>query len=177
MAAADTDKQKLFEQLKAKGASDVEAAKFAGVKAPETKPNPKVEVNPAAAAAESTPKQPRSISVPSSMSTSRAQRIIFGVMLGATALTVVGDVLSGKASATDAIPRRMAAGTIAGIMLMILAVPLPKIASSLAAVIGIAALFVNPNGQKVLDAISKIGGNTTTTTGSGGPSAKPNRPE
>ncbi len=88
------------------------------------------------------------------MTTFRAQRLIFGIMVVVTIITIVGDIISGKAFATDAIPRRMVAGTIATIMLMVIAIPLPAIAAGLAGIIAIAAAFVNPDGPGVLEAIS-----------------------
>ncbi len=88
------------------------------------------------------------------MTTFRAQRLIFGVMAVVTVLTIVGDVTSGRSGSVDAIPRRMVAGTIATIMLMIIAIPLPAIAAGLAGIMAIAAVFVNPDGLGVVEAIS-----------------------
>jgi hypothetical protein len=88
------------------------------------------------------------------MNTSKAQRIIFGVMLGVTGLTILGDITSGKAGISDSIPRRMVAGTLAGIMLMLLAVPAPKLAASLAGVTAVAVLFVNPSGATIIAKLS-----------------------
>ncbi len=88
------------------------------------------------------------------MTTFKAQRLIFGVMAIVVVITIVGDITSGRAFITDAVPRRMVAGTIATIMLMIIAVPLPAIAAGLAGIIAVAAVFVNPDGPGVLEAIS-----------------------
>lgn len=188
MAVSKQDKANLAKKLVDAGGDPKEAAKFAGAKADPNELSPKeIEAfrageakgrkkaepsgtetpsQQAASPPEPEPKKlPKVVSgAGSSMSTTKSQRIIFGVVLFATGMTIFGDVLEGRNSVTDAIPRRVAAGTIAGIMLMLLAIPMPKVASSLAGVIGIASLFVNPNGQKVLEAISKIG---RTPKGSG----------
>lgn len=171
MAVSQKEKANLAKKIVEAGGDPEQAAKFAGAKPEGTpKPEPSGTETPAQQAAsppEPEPKKLPKVASGSSMSTTKSQRIIFGVVLFATGMTIIGDVLEGRNSVTDAIPRRVAAGTIAGIMLMLLAIPMPKVASSLAGVIGIASLFVNPNGQKVLEAISKIGGSKGSGTGSG----------
>ena len=107
------------------------------------------------------------------MTTFRAQRLIFGIMIVVTILTIVGDITSGKAGSVDAIPRRMVAGTVATIMLMIIAIPLPSISAGLAGVMAVAAIFVNPDGPGVVEAISSAtaGARTKITSGGSGGSS------
>lgn len=100
------------------------------------------------------------------MNPTQAQRIIFGIMVGVTALTIFGDILSGKGNQFDVIPRRMIGGTLAGIMLMLLAVPAPRLAVGFAALAGAGALFLSEGGQAVIDALTKItGGGSPATSG------------
>jgi hypothetical protein len=159
MAVSAEEKANLTKRIIDAGGDPKEAAKFAGAEStPAEQATTPPEPTSSQPKAEGS-KIPKVVSgAASSISTTKSQRIIFGVMLFATGMTILGDMLSGRTSVTDAIPRRVAAGTIAGIMLMLLAIPVPKVAASLAGVIAIASLFVNPNGQKVLEAISKIGG-------------------
>jgi hypothetical protein len=168
MAVTQKEKADLAKRIVEAGGDPKQAAKFAGV----------AETPPEQAATPPEPQpapEPKQRKVPqvvsgaaNTMSTTKSQRIIFGVVLFATGMAIMGDVMEGRHSVTDAIPRRVAAGTIAGILLMLLAIPMPKVAASLAGVIGVASLFVNPNGQKVLEAISKIGGTSNQRISGGG---------
>jgi hypothetical protein len=116
-------------------------------------------------AIKATGKAPEQIIARVPMNTNKAQRIIFGVMLGVTILTIIGDITSEKAKATDSIARRMVAGTLAGIMLMLLAIPLPKVAASLAGVAAVTVLFVNPSGATIIAKISGTSGAIGTSGG------------
>lgn len=175
MAAEQVEAKQLYDKLISKGADPGEAAKFSGYRPPSTDSGT-AEPSKIERAKEPVPpvakRQIPSLRIP--MDTTKAQRIIFGVMVGVTALTIIGDITSGKAQATDSIPRRMVAGTLAGIMLMLLAIPAPKLAAYIAGLTAVVVLFVNPAGATVITGISnaKVPTQPKNNTAIGGP----NRP-
>ena len=105
------------------------------------------------------PKRTADINIPRPrMNTSKAQRLIFGIVIIITGLTMLGDFLSGRNRTLDVIPRRMISGSIAAVLLMLVAVPAPRLAVSFAGLLGIGALFVNPDGKTLIGNIAAIAG-------------------
>jgi hypothetical protein len=156
MEQVNTDKAQLYERLIKQGASPKQATTYTGYAPPEAKP--KVDRATVRSTVDNSGKAIKGVG--SLVSSSKAQKVIFGIMVTVTFLTILGDIFSGTSKGFDVIPRRMVAGSIAGIMLMLLAIPLPKVTMYLAITIGLSALLFNPQNVSIINRIVAVGGGT-----------------
>lgn len=169
------EKAKLYNRLINQGASAKQASAYTGytpeAQAPQAAPKPKPQVREAA-------KQTTQgvVNVASKITPSRAQKVIFGIMLAVTGLTILGDILAKRNQQFDVIPRRMVAGTTAGILLMLLAIPLPTIAMGLAVLAGITTLLTNPEIARIITKVVSLGGSGSSGGSLPGVPSGPSRP-
>lgn len=182
------ERKALFDKLVAEGADPAEASKFSGfnpkgngndtkTKTKKTNGNGKTDTSPSPKSSSSNGKT-KTVSSPNlpRMNTTSAQKIIFGIMIGVTALTIFGDVISGKSRMFDVVPRRMIGGSLAGIMLMLMAVPAPRLAVAFAAVAGAGALFIGEGGQAIVNGLTRLTGGTVPNSGPDLPKITPGQP-
>jgi hypothetical protein len=89
------------------------------------------------------------------VTSSGARKTIAGVLLLGGVIGILRDFRSGDAIRTDIVPRRIIGSFIAGILLMALAGPAPRVARGLAFLVGFTIVALNQ------DTIARIGGAVT----------------
>lgn len=90
------------------------------------------------------------------MSAGTAQKWIFGIMVGIVSIQLFNDIIQGRNRQFDVIPRRIFAGSLAGILLMLLAVVMPRVALGLAVLMALTTLFVDARASGVLQRLTGV---------------------
>lgn len=116
----------------------------------------------------------------STMTSGKAQKFIFGIMILTVGIQLISDIIAGRNRQIDVIPRRMFAGSLAGIMLMLLAVVVPRVALGLAVLMALTTLLYQGRGIEVLEKLTKragvsTGGTVEGSTPDNGKQTTPNR--